>query len=66
MDFQKHEVDIDPEINYGTPLHSAAATGSLEWVKYLLDQGADVNCKNDKNITALCYAIRTGTLEIVK
>ena len=47
------------------PLHNAAASGSLDGVKYLLEQGEDPNCKDDQNLTALYYAISSGTLEIV-
>ena len=31
---------------YVSPLHSAASSGSLEIVKYLVKHGADVNFKN--------------------
>ena len=47
-------------------LHYAAASGSLNSVKYLLKQGDDPNCKDDQNLTALHYAIRSGLLEVVK
>src|SRR5579862_5408423 len=38
-----------------TPLMYAAATGSLEAMKMLVDAGAEVNAKNDFDITALMW-----------
>ena len=61
----EHGADNE-ETYYGTPLHLAAATGSFDRVKYLLEQGADPNYKNDDNITALYYAICSRSLKIVK
>ena len=58
----ENEADVNAETYFGTPLHSAAATSSLDRVKYLLQQGADPNCKNDKNETALYYAVRSCSL----
>jgi serine/threonine-protein phosphatase 6 regulatory ankyrin repeat subunit A/serine/threonine-protein phosphatase 6 regulatory ankyrin repeat subunit B len=39
---------------------------SLELVKYLVEHGADVNAKDEKNKTALHYATERGSLEFVK
>ena len=39
-----------------TPLMYAAAAGSLEAVKLLVEAGADVNARNDMNSTALMWA----------
>ncbi len=48
------------------PLHVAAAAGTLECVKLLLDYGADVSVRMDKlNDTALWQAASQGHLEIV-
>ncbi|KAF8307882.1 putative proteolysis and peptidolysis-related protein [Clavulina sp. PMI_390] len=60
-----------------TPLHTAASTGSLDSTRYLLDQKADVNARdemgwtplmiaaaNDKGITALHYAASKGRVQI--
>ena len=33
-------------------LHYAAASGSLNRVKYFVEQGDDPNCKDDQNLTA--------------
>ena len=68
-------------INYRKGLYSidlAAQSGSLEIVKYLVERGADVNCKNNENKSVLHYAVefgnksvlhyaaKSGSLEIVK
>lgn len=51
-----------------TPLMYAAEGGSLEVVKYLVDQGADVNAMsgNKGRGTALIYATAANRVEIVK
>ena len=40
-DLVKHGADVNADMYCATPLHSAAATGSFDWVKYLLEQGVD-------------------------
>ena len=40
-----------------TPLMNAAAVGSIEAMKLLLDHGADVNAKNSTRATALMWAV---------
>ena len=45
-----HELDVNAENCYGTSLHSAVATGSLDRVKDLLDEGVDANCKNEDKL----------------
>ena len=47
-------------------LHSAAESGSLEIVKYLVEHGADVNGNNEGNLSVLHYAAEFGSLEMVK
>ncbi|MBO4631176.1 MAG: ankyrin repeat domain-containing protein [Lentisphaeria bacterium] len=48
-------------------LMSAAALGSVETVKYLVSQGADLNAKNENGATVLMYAAGyPGNLETVK
>ena len=41
----EHKADVHAETYFRTLLHSVAATGSFDRVKYLLQQGADPNCK---------------------
>src|ERR1700736_1327269 len=43
-----------------TPLMHAAAFGSIEAMKLLLDAGADVNAKNDFGATSLLWCARDG------
>jgi ankyrin repeat protein len=46
-----------PDQAGNTPLHHAAAFGSLATMKLLLDKGADVNAKNKRASTPLHWAI---------
>ena len=41
-------VNVSKNKGTGTPLHYACAQGQLEVVKLLLENGADVNAKNDE------------------
>ncbi|XP_065200755.1 uncharacterized protein LOC135831864 [Planococcus citri] len=49
-----------------TVLHTAAGFGSLEVVDYLIQKGANVNAKHDRNEIPLIEAARNGHLEVVK
>jgi ankyrin repeat protein len=49
-----------------SPLFWATLRGHTEVVKYLLDNGADVNLKNHRNTTALHWAALNNYLEIAK
>ena len=40
-----------------TPLMYAAAVGSIDAVKFLIDKGADVNAQNESGLTALMLAV---------
>ncbi|CAI0541375.1 unnamed protein product [Linum tenue] len=50
----------------GVALHMAAANGHLQIVKYLIDQGVDVNASNEEKNTALHWACLNGHSEVVK
>jgi len=64
-------VEKNPELvqakdkEQGTPLHSAAASGHIKIVEYLLSKGADVNARNAVNQNPLLYAAYHGHAEIV-
>lgn len=49
-----------------TPLHIAAQEGYSEWVKYLLEHGANPGITNKAGNTPLHLAARTGNAESVK
>ena len=49
-----------------TPLMRAAATGQLETVIELLDDGVDVNELGPRDSTALMFAAGGGHLEVVR
>lgn len=52
-----HAIDIDPK-GYGRrPIHAATIGGHLDIVKFLIDNGADVNIKNRYGDTALHFAV---------
>ena len=45
-------------------LHEAVEKGSLKDVKALLDQGADVNARDEKGVTPLHRAAEKGSPEV--
>src|ERR1043166_1912406 len=49
-----------------TPLHSAAESGTIEMLRYLIKKGADVNAGARQNATPLHVAVRHKYLEKVK
>jgi uncharacterized protein len=49
-----------------SPLFLAAGEGRLNSVRYLLDQGADVNVRDDRGRTALTEAAFYGNAEVIK
>lgn len=49
-----------------TPLHIATGKGDLAAVKFLLQNKANVNCKNNKGKTPLHYAAASADLEILE
>ncbi len=50
----------------GTVLHAVDEGGNLEVVKYLVEQGADVNAKDEDGWTVLHAVDEGGNLEVVK
>lgn len=47
-------------------LHLAAMNGEFDIAKMLLKHNADVNAKNNKRMTALCYATNDNRQELVE
>ena len=58
--------NINARGNSGVPLFLAAGEGKLEVVRYLLDEGADVNAHENLGNTALAEAAYYGHLTVVK
>ncbi|RLU18410.1 hypothetical protein DMN91_008767 [Ooceraea biroi] len=58
-------VDINESSGGFTPLHKAAEMGHLDLVNFLLEYGADINARNDKDWTPIHGAALNGHLEIV-
>jgi cytohesin len=48
------------------PLHEAAKKGNLDKVKRLIEEGANVNVKDEKNDTPLYIAVGQGNKEIAE
>jgi len=57
---------IDARSSLGSPLFLAASKGKLEVVRYLLDEGANVNAREDLGHTALAEAAYYGQVDVVK
>ena len=57
---------IDSRGSYRTPLFLAASEGRLDAVRYLLDQGANVNAKDDRGRTPLTEAAFYGNASVIK
>ena len=57
---------IDARSNLGNPLLLAASEGKLEVVRYLLDEGADVNARANSDSTPLAEAAYYGHVDVIK
>lgn len=63
----EHKTDVNTKTAAGaTALMSAAAAGSVDAVRLLLDKGADPNAVTKRNQTALADAATAGSEDIVK
>ena len=58
--------NINERYRNWTSLLLSASNGNSEMVKYLIDNGADFNARNDEQWTALLYAASQGSFELVK
>ncbi len=61
---KKYGINYPEDQHY--PLVAAAKYGRFEQVKYLIENGADINAREYKDRTALLYAIKNDHLEIAK
>ena len=59
-------VSVNSRDGRGAPLLLAASEGRLNAVRYLLDQGADLNALDSTGNTALTEAIYYGHVSVVK
>jgi ankyrin repeat protein len=72
LDLVQAELDKGIDVNIkdseygGTPLHFAAYGGSLNIVKFLLANEADIDVGNNRGWTALFYAAGEGHLDVVE
>ena len=48
------------------PLHIACYRENYEFVQYLVNLGADINCTDNENKTPLFYALQSDSIKIVK
>lgn len=60
----KRVIVDDRDENGGTALHYAAAKGKLQFVRELINHGADVNAEDNDNWTALLCAAKEGHTDI--
>lgn len=58
--------DEDPDLNGRFPIHYAALNGSQQGVKYLLDNGSDINAVNSWGVVPLHVAAGEGRTEMVQ
>lgn len=58
--------NVNARGNSGMPLFLAAGEGKLEVVRYLLNEGADVNARESWGSTALVEAAYYGHIDVIK
>jgi ankyrin repeat protein len=61
---QDHQL-LDARVYWDTPLEAAAGKGRVEVVRYLLDEGANINLRPAGSLTALHRACICGHVEVV-
>jgi len=59
------DIDVPKELDGTTPLHSAISSGQLEAVKFLIEQGANVEARGNNGVTPLMLASSLGNAPIV-
>ncbi|MDX6385858.1 MAG: hypothetical protein QOK48_3431 [Blastocatellia bacterium] len=57
---------VDTRTSLGSPLFLAASSGKLRAVRYLLDEGAEVNCREAGGSSPLIEAAYNGHVEVIK
>nr|XP_002129924.1 ankyrin repeat domain-containing protein 53 [Ciona intestinalis] len=67
----KYDVDVDVTSATGWhPIHLSinkeSGTNAIKCMKYLLEQGADVNCVNDDNVTVVHQAATEGLFDCLQ
>lgn len=63
-DINKKTYSLNETFNEATPLMISVYYSSIDNVKYLLENGADVNYQNKEGYSAIAYAAITGQKEI--
>lgn len=59
--------DVHQKSNFGDyPVHIASVRGSIDEVKVLLDNGADINATGEHGYTALHNAVEQGHIKMVE
>ena len=71
-EIMKMLIDAGADINYRynnyyeTPIFKISNYGGVEKIKFLIENGADINAKNDQRETPLIKACSKGNLEVAK
>ena len=66
LDFLLPSTLEQKDLGNNTPLHVACMHNRRDILKFLLDKGADVTAKNDRNMTCLDVAIEWEAGEVAK